>query len=182
MKRSVDQAEPAISPLRAALGADLTVQKRRRTRVMELRDADHLYGTLERRSVFGSLANVAVDGGRFTFKRVGFLRSRATIRRVDAEDNYAVLEPRWTGEGRLVMADGRELHWEREGFWRPTWRIDDAQGVTLFWVRSAGFTGNRGVVTLAPGAARARDGALLILFAWYLVQLMSEDTAAAAAS
>ena len=182
MKRPVDQGEPALAPLRTALGAELTIQKRRRTRVMELRDADHLYGTLERRSVFGTLAGVAVEGGRFTFKRVGFLRSRATIRREGAEDGYAVLEPRWTGEGRLIMTDGRELHWEREGFWRPTWRIDDAQGVTLFWIRSAGFTGNRGMVTLAPGAARMRDGTLLILFAWYLVQLMSEEAAAAAAS
>jgi hypothetical protein len=177
-----DSPAPPIAPLRTAQGSELTLQKRRRTRVFELRDADRVYATLERRSVFGSLAHVATEAGRFTFKRIGFLRSRATIRREGTEDNYAVLEPRWTGEGRVTLADGRELHWERDGFWRPTWRIDDANGATLFWMRSAGFTGNRGLVTLAPGFARTRDAALLIVFAWYLVQLMSEEAAAAAAS
>lgn len=175
-------SSPALARLSAAQGAELTLQKPRRSRVFELRDADRSYATLERRKVFGSLAAAETSTGRFTFKRIGFLRTRVTIRREGAEDNFAVFEPRWTGEGRLSFADGRELQWEREGLWRATWRFDDARGVTLFWIRTIGFTGSRGVTTLAPGFSRAADAALLIVFGWYLIQLMTQDTAASAAA
>jgi hypothetical protein len=171
-----------LARLREAKGTELTWQKRKAGKTYELRDADALYGTLERRSVFGSLATAETAEGRFTFKRVGFLRSRVTVRTEGSEENLAVLEPGFGGEGPLVFADGRRLQWSQESFWRQIWAMKDGTGRTLFTIHSAGFTGGRGVVELAAGEHRTRDLALVTALAWYVVMLMAQDGGGAMAA
>ena len=46
----------------------------------ELCRGSDVIGTLKFRSAFGSLATASVDLGCWTFKRMGFLQTRATVR------------------------------------------------------------------------------------------------------
>ena len=56
----------------------------------------------------GSLARAEAADGRWTFKRVGFLRPRVTVRAEGSVADVAMLEP---GTGILQFSDGHTYHW-----------------------------------------------------------------------
>src|SRR6266849_9596869 len=48
---------------------------------------------------WGSLATGKSGGSEWTFKRLGFLRPRVTVRGTGSDSNLAVLSINWAGEG-----------------------------------------------------------------------------------
>jgi len=76
----------------------------------ELRTGDELIATLRFRSSFGSFATAESEDGCWTFKRVGFWRTRATIRGCESETNIAMFKNNtWSGGGALELPDGRKV-------------------------------------------------------------------------
>ena len=66
--------------------------------------------TLRFRSIWGSLATAESADGCWTFKRVGFLQTRATIRTCESEDEIAVFKNNsWTGGGTLELSSNVEI-------------------------------------------------------------------------
>ena len=75
----------------------------------ELRSGDELCGTLYWEKAFGSLASVTSEDGESTFKRVGFLNPRVTVRQPGSDLDIAIFKPGWTGSGSLEFPSGRRF-------------------------------------------------------------------------
>jgi len=75
----------------------------------ELRSGDELCGTLYWEKAFGSLASVTSEDGEWTFKRVGFLNPRVTVRQPGSDLDIAIFKPGWTGSGSLEFPSGRRF-------------------------------------------------------------------------
>ena len=76
----------------------------------ELRARDVIAATLSFRSSFGSFATATSADGTWTFKRVGFWQTRATVRADGAEADLAVFKNNtWSGGGTLELPGGRQI-------------------------------------------------------------------------
>lgn len=97
----------------------------------ELHAAGAVVGTLSFRSSLGTLAEAAVGESRWTFKRVGFLNPRITLRVLGQHDDIAVYQPKFWGDGLLRFADGRTLRWSPTNFWATEWMFSAQDGLWL---------------------------------------------------
>lgn len=70
--------------------------------------AKEVVGSLIFRSGWGTLATAEHPTGSWTFKRVGFLRTRVTVRAVGAVSDLATFHPTtWSGGGAVELPDGQ---------------------------------------------------------------------------
>src|SRR5262245_22372961 len=100
------------------------IQPRAMKRDFELRDGEEIVATLEFRSAFGSLATAETAEGSWTFKRVGFWKTRVTICESGSEAEIATFKnSTWSSGGTLELGD------------RPPLRAD-----TNFWMSKYQFT------------------------------------------
>ena len=97
----------------------------------ELRAGDEVLATLRWPKSWGSLAEAEVAEGRWTFKRVGFWRTRGTLRVAGDEDDIGTLEARWTGNGTLTLASGESYGWESTNLWGTRYGWSDSRGTEL---------------------------------------------------
>lgn len=154
----------------------------------ELRTEEEIFGTLEFRSMFGTLATAETDQGKWTFKRVGFLKPRVTVRENGSEKDIAVYQPKIRGDGTLTFPDGVVFGWKPKNFWSTEWAfydIIDRMFVTfkpgtektklsdLFKVQA--------IVEVSSEAATCGRLSLLLTLGWYLIILHRQDTATTAA-
>lgn len=107
------------------------VQPRSREERFELRFEGAVYATLTFRSAFGTLAVAETGEGRWSFKRIGFLQPRVTVRILDQPLNLAVYQPKLLGEGLLTFHDGRSLAWRPGNFWATEWGFIDDRGAMI---------------------------------------------------
>jgi hypothetical protein len=155
-----------------------------------LRTGEHELAWLEFRSAFGSLALAEAAQGRWSFKRVGFLNPRVTVRLPDSEDDLAIYTPRWTGGGGgLEFPGGRAYVWQAANFWASQfcWRHMLGDDLVLFSPGSEEHTlsnlvKHQAQVILAAAARSLPDLPLLVLLGWYLMILQHDDAAATAAA
>ena len=71
---------------------------------------EDIIGTLRFRSSWGSLATAEILGGCWTFKRIGFLQTRVSIKVCGTEPDIAIFRNNtWKGGGTLEFPDGRRL-------------------------------------------------------------------------
>jgi hypothetical protein len=97
----------------------------------ELQDGDETVATLRFRSIWGSLATAESADGCWTFKRVGFFQTRATIRRCDSDEEIAVFKNNtWSGGGTLEFPDGRRMQADTN-CWMTKFAFTDETGETL---------------------------------------------------
>jgi hypothetical protein len=158
-------------------------------RTFELRDDNRLFGTLSFVKVFGSLAVASLAAGDWTFKRVGFLRPRVTVRRRDQETDLAVYQPKgWGSEGELQFAAGRSYGWKPANFWATKYNFVDGAGKTLITFRPGAEDSMwsdifkfQALVEIDPSASRLEDLPLLVSLGWYLMILHHEESASAGA-
>jgi len=129
--------------------------------------------SLRWKKAFGSLATAEAADGRWTFKRVGFLRPRVTVRAEGSVADVAVLEP---GTGVLQFSDGHRYHWVNTSSWGGEWAFASEDGTVLvrFLFPMASLR-MRGRVQVEPEARTQQDLSLLLLLGWYLVVLNSQD-------
>jgi hypothetical protein len=165
------------------------VQPQTFERWYELRAADQTVGTLGWRTSCGTLAAAESPDGGWTFKRVGFLNPRVTVREAGSEIDLATFWPRWLGDGTLEFAYGRSFRWQSTNFWGTHWCFTDASGTPLVaFAPGAGeaklsdLFKRQAMVQVHPEGRAVRELPLLVLLGWYLIVLHQDDAAAAAAA
>lgn len=155
----------------------------------ELHAGNELCGTLDFRSAWGTLATAQTAGGAWTFKRVGFLNPRVTVRAAGSDQDLAVYQPRFWGDGELAFADGSAFRWRPVNFWSTQWSFLDGAGRPRVTFRS-GVEGQtlkdifrtQATVEIDPAASAHLRLSLLVSLGWYLILLQHQDSATTAST
>jgi len=158
-------------------------------RAFELRDGDRLIGTLSFVSLWGSLAEASMAAGEWTFKRVGFFRTRITVRRRGQEMDLAVYQPKgWGSEGELQFAGGRIYAWKPANFWATRFNFVDTAGRPLVAFKPGTEESKwsdifklQALVEIDPSASQLEELPLLVSLGWYLMILHHQDSASGGA-
>jgi hypothetical protein len=99
-----------------------------------------------------------------------------------SEMEVAVFKPGWGGEGALRFSDGPCYEWQHTSFWRSEWAFANEAGESLIHFKPGGaFYKQSAEVKVEPGAVALPELSLLSMLGWYLMLLLSEDSAGAAA-
>lgn len=147
----------------------------------ELRSDSELVATLKFRSSLGSFATAESGDGCWTFKRVGFLQTRATIRACESDKEIATFKNNtWSGGGSLTLADGREFR-ATTNVWQTKLEIQTAAGEVLLRLQTSGFWQNSAEVEFTPLGLQMQELSWVTLFAWYIVVMMQMDGGSVAA-
>lgn len=165
------------------------VQPKTLARQFELRSGDTLFGTLRFETATGTLAIAESATSRWTFKRVGFLNPRVTIREDGGTEDVAVYWPKFWGDGWLEYADGSRFHWKSTNFWRTEWGFANAQEQYLFVLKPgveksqvSDLLKSQVVVEIASQGHDQAELPLLLMLGWYLAVLHQDDTTMTAAT
>ncbi len=144
-------------------------------KVSNLVSDGQVYATVTWVKGWGSLATGESADGRWTLKRVGFLRPRVTVRTEGSQSDLAVVTVNTGGGGKIAFMDVSEFTLRRTGFWHPELVLIDSTGRRIFSMKpSSGF--KRGATfTLEDEAARSSwRTSLLVIIVWYLGVLVTE--------
>ena len=146
----------------------------------ELHDSGELAATLRFRSSLGSLATAECADGCWTFKRVGFWHTKATIRVCGAEQDIAVFRNNtWANGGTLELADGHRYP-ANTNFWMTEYEFTAEAGESLVkYRRIGGLLHLSSIVEIQRAAAPLKELPWLVAFGWYLTVMMHMDAAAA---
>jgi hypothetical protein len=149
----------------------------------ELRDGDTVVATLRFRSMWGSLATAESADGCWTFKRVGFLQTRVTIRRCDSEEEIAVFKNNsWTGGGTLEFPDGRRLTADTN-CWQTKFAFSTETGEPLVrFTKIFGLLKLSSNVEILPTGSAVASAPWLVMLGWYLSVQMHNDAASSASA
>jgi hypothetical protein len=162
--------------------------------VYELHHGDELVAMLRFRSSWGTLATAESGDGCWTFKRIGFLQTRVTIRTCTADaaiaeaavaeagiskaDTAVFRNSSWTGGGTLELPDGREYR-ANSNFWMTTFGFTTAEGAPLVGFQQiGGLLKLSSTVEIHPGAATIPELPWLVMLGWYLAVLLHRDASA----
>ena len=149
----------------------------------ELRDDQGaLYGSMSFRTALGSLAVAEMALGAWSFKRVGFLNPRVTVRVKGQEVDAALFHPKFAGGGRLEFADGTSFQWRSTNFWQSRWAFFDGRESPLVEFTpgpSAGMLSDlfktQATVTCHEGGVAAEILSMLVALGFYLILLHKQD-------
>jgi hypothetical protein len=154
-----------------------------------LRSDDALLVTLSFRSACGTLATAQTAEGVWTFKRVGFLNPRVTIRLAGSDEDAAVYQPKIWGDGLLTCKSGKAFVWRPINFWATDWAFTDTQENQLLRLKGGlekeglrDLFKDQATVELAPAAQEVQELPILVCLGIYLLILRRLDAAAAIAA
>jgi hypothetical protein len=148
----------------------------------ELRSGEEVVAALRFRSAFGSLATAESLDGCWTFKRVGFFQTRATIRLCGTEQELAVFRNNtWSSGGTLEFPGGSKLQ-ATTNIWQTNLEFRGEDGELLVRFKSGGLIHLSAQVVIPAQAAGRPELPLLVLFGWYLTVMMHQDSAATTAA
>jgi len=154
------------------------IQPRISKRLFELRSGEGTVATLSFRSAFGSFATARSAEGCWTFNRSGLWQTRATLRAEGGMADLAVFEPHaWSGGGTLKLADGRSIL-VTTNLWQTRIEFQLAEDHVLFRYRPEGFLRQESDLDIMPSLDGMRERTWLLLFGWYLVVMMRQDSTA----
>ena len=146
----------------------------------ELRSGEEAVATLRFRSSFGSFATAESADGCWTFKRVGFWQTRATIRPCGSETEIATFrQGTWASGGTLEMPDGRKFP-VSTNFWQTRYQMQTEGGEPLITYKTHGIVRLEAQMEIAPQAAGMPELPWIAMLGWYLAVLMYTDASAAA--
>jgi hypothetical protein len=147
----------------------------------ELRAGDMLAAALHFRSSFGSFATGESADGCWTFKRVGFLQTRVTIRACGQDNEIAVFKNNtWSGGGTLELPGGKKLL-ASTNLWQSKLEFETEAGDKVLEFNSGGVIHLSATVGIQPEAFRMAELPWIVMLGWYLVVMMYMDSAASAA-
>lgn len=171
-----------VKKIAGLIGRELKwVQPRAWKMEYELRAGNELIATLRFRSSFGSFATAESADGCWTFKRVGFWQTKATIRGCGSDTDIGVFKNNtWSGGGTLELHDGRKFL-ATTNLWKINLEFKSESGDTLVSFKSGGFIHLSAAVEIQPDAAGMPELPLIVMLGWYLTVMMYMDTAATAA-
>jgi len=149
----------------------------------ELQDSGEVVATLRFRSSLGSFATAECADGCWTFKRIGFWHTRATVRVCGADYDVAVFRNKtWENGGTLELANGRRYP-ASTNFWKTEYEFTTEADESLVRYRSIGGVVHlSSMVEIQPAAASLKELPWLVILGWYLTVMMHMDAAAAAAA
>jgi hypothetical protein len=154
----------------------------------ELQSAEGVLGQLAFRSNLGTLAQAETDAGSWSYKRVGFLNPRVTVRKSDAGHDLAIYQPKLWGDGTLVFNDGTEYSWKSTNFWNSAWAFYDRSGLaTVSFDPGIERQGLRDAfkmqltVRIGPSSSRSDLVPILLTLGFYLLVMRQNDNAAVVA-
>lgn len=148
----------------------------------ELRAGDALVATLAFRSSWGTLATAESADGCWTFKRVGFWQTRVTIRPCGSDtDLGAFRNDTWRGGGTLAVEGGSSFQLTTNT-WQTRLELLDAQEQPLLRYATTGWLKQGAVLSIAPAARALPELSWLAVFGWYVVVMLSRDSAATTAT
>jgi hypothetical protein len=143
----------------------------------ELHANDELVATLRFRSLSGSFATGETAGGCWTFKRIGFLQTRAAIRACGSEAEIATFKNNtWTGGGTLTLSSGRNFL-ATTNLWQTHLEIQTETGEVLIRLQTSGVWQTSADVSITPSGLEMPELAWMTLFAWYVIVMMQADGA-----
>lgn len=146
----------------------------------ELRAGSEVVATLRFRSSFGSYATAESDDGCWTFKRVGFWRTKVTVRPCDSNDDIASFKNNtWSGGGTLELADGRTFL-ATTNFWQTKFGFETESADKLIQFQTSGLIHLSATVEIELGAINLPELPLMVMLGCYLIVMMNADAAVAA--
>lgn len=146
----------------------------------ELVSGDSLVGALHWASLWGSLATAESADGSWTFKRVGFIHQRITVREIGSEVDLYVAELGWGGEATMVLPEG--IFTWTPNKWHKEWTLQDKVGIEVMTIEVTGFFNSGGNVIIGQSFLPAQKLSLLALLGWYLIMnVLADDTTSAGA-
>jgi len=149
-------------------------------RAFELRDGEDVVAKLT--FLRSSLASAETADGTWTFKRVGFWVTRATVRDAAEQEIASFKNHTWTSGGTLTLADGRPFR-ANTNMWNSKYEFRAANDESL--VRYRKITGlahfSSWMEITAAGAALAELPWIATL-GWYLAVKMRDDAIAGSAA
>jgi hypothetical protein len=139
------------------------------------------WSRVRRVKAFGSLARVETGAGAWTLKRVGWFRTRITVRRADTDQNVALFTPSftWCGTAGIVEFEGgRSFRWgPMKSFGREHAFLDSSQMPLL---RYRGSVGKCRMTLETPTIFPELP--LLAALGYYILQLHAEDSGSTGAA
>jgi hypothetical protein len=148
----------------------------------ELLSGDSQLAVVSFSKSLGSLAEAQTAGEAWTFKRRGMLSTTVGARIAGTEQDVAVYRPNFTGtRGTIRIKGGEALELRSTGFWASEWVVRTEEQEVLLRFHNHGLMRSGAHVEVMEAANRRDDLGLLLTFAWYLLLLHMEDSAAAAA-
>jgi len=146
----------------------------------ELKSGEALVATLRFRSIWGTFATAQSADGCWTFKRVGFWQTRATIRPCDSEAEIATFKNNtWSEGGTLLFPDGRRYP-ANTNFWQTQYEFQTEAGDSLIHYRNRGLFRSSAEVTIFPKAQELPELPWMVMLGWYLIIMIQNDSADAA--
>ena len=149
-----------------------------RTLRYELHHDGACVATLGFRSATGSFATAESGDGCWTFKRTGFLQTRATVRRCGKYDDLAAFDHGvWTTGGVVVLPDGRRYRADTN-LWSTRFAIATEAGEPL--VRYRVTLDGMQVSSVMAIEARARnieEIPWIAMLGWYIAAQADRDSA-----
>jgi hypothetical protein len=140
-----------------------------------LRAGEEDAAALEFRSAWGSLATAESGDGCWTFRRVGFLQTRVSIRACGDETELATFRNHiWSGGGTLEFADGRAFR-ATTNLWQTRLEWQSSEKVPLVSFHTEGVIRKSAQVEVEPHGSTLAELRLLIALGWYLVVMMWQD-------
>ena len=143
----------------------------------ELRASDELVATLRFRSSLGSFATGESADGCWTFKRVGFWKTRVTVRLCGGDSDIASFQNNtWSGGGTLELSDGRVFP-ATTNLWQTKLGFQNESNNTLIQFKSVGLLHQSAKVEIQPGAVGTPELPFIMMLGWYLIVMMNADSA-----
>lgn len=147
----------------------------------ELRAGDEVAATLRFRSAFGSFATGESADGCWTFKRIGFWQTKATVRVCDTDVDIATFKNNtWSSGGTLELSAGRKFL-ATTNFWQTNLEFQDELGGTLIKFKTSGLLHLSAKVNVEPNAVSLPELPWVVMLGWYLTVMMHMDSATAVA-
>ncbi len=150
----------------------------------ELRAGDVVAATLHFRSSLGSFATGTSADGSWTFKRIGFWQTKATVRASGEEVDLAVFKNNtWSGGGTLELPDGRQYP-ANTNFWATQYefKTEITDEALISYRKIGGLLHMSAAVEIYPAAREIAELPWMVLLGWYLTVMMHRDSAAVAAT
>jgi hypothetical protein len=140
-----------------------------------------LIATLAFRSSWGTLATAERADGCWTFKRVGFWQTRATVRLCASDTDLGAFQNNtWRGGGTLTLLGGPAFQLTTNT-WQTRLEVVDAQEQPVLRYATTGWMKQGAGLSIAPAARTLSALPWLAVFGWYVVVMMYRDSAATAA-
>ena len=148
----------------------------------ELRAGNEVAATLRFRSSFGSFATAESADGCWTFKRVGFLQTKVTIRACSGDNEIAVFKNNtWKGGGTLELPDGKRIL-ATTNFWQTNLEFRNESGQTILQFKSGGLIHLSARVDINPTVYNKGEPVWIVMLGWYLIIMMHMDSAGVTAA